>query len=121
MEEAEREDKERIEKSLVEMMYQQRKRGQSRGRTGRGKERDVVGHEHHGGGADRGVGAMESEELMGLVMASLRKKVVVLEDERWMFEVGGGRGGGGVGGGGGALGVGGVAGERVEMNSNRYN
>jgi hypothetical protein len=64
----EKEDQERIEKSLVDMMYRSRMRGN--------------GHHGHGGA---GLGA-ESEELLALVQASLRKKAASLEEDRWMFE-----------------------------------
>jgi hypothetical protein len=72
----EKEDKERIEKSLVEMMYRSRSRAH--------------GHAtRHGGAANGGPGSSlgpENEELLALVQASLRKKVTSLEEDRWMFE-----------------------------------
>jgi len=75
----EKEDQERIEKSLVDMMYRSRMRGN--------------GHHGHGGGSgggSKGGGAAglgaENEELLVLVQASLRKKAVSLEEDRWMFE-----------------------------------
>lgn len=64
----EKEDQERIEKSLVDMMYRSRMRGN--------------GHHGHGGA---GLGT-ENEELLALVQASLRKKAASLEEDRWMFE-----------------------------------
>lgn len=132
IDEQERADKARIEKSLVEMMYRQRKRSQqaaqqqqnqhqqasssSHRRTrpgGGGKDRDaMMGDElHHGGHG--GMAPLESEELMGLVTASLRKKVGLLEEEMWMFE--GGSAGGGTGFGFGPGEIEGIG------NSNRYN
>ena len=72
----EKEDKERIEKSLVEMMYRSRSRAH--------------GHAtRHGGAGSAGRSSSlgpESEELLALVQASLRKKVASLEEDRWMFE-----------------------------------
>lgn len=74
----EKEDQERIEKSLVDMMYRSRMRGNGH-----------HGHGHHGqgagGGGGQGLGA-ENEELLALVQASLRKKAASLEEDRWMFE-----------------------------------
>jgi hypothetical protein len=72
----EKEDKERIEKSLVEMMYRSRSRAH--------------GHAtRHGGAGSAGPSSSlgpENEELLALVQASLRKKVASLEEDRWMFE-----------------------------------
>lgn len=72
----EKEDKERIEKSLVEMMYRSRSRAH--------------GHAtRHGGAGNGGPSSSlgpENEELLALVQASLRKKVTSLEEDRWMFE-----------------------------------
>jgi hypothetical protein len=72
----EKEDKERIEKSLVEMMYRSRSRAH--------------GHAtRHGGAGSAGPSSSlgpESEELLALVQASLRKKTASLEEDRWMFE-----------------------------------
>jgi hypothetical protein len=72
----EKEDKERIEKSLVEMMYRSRSRAH--------------GHAtRHGGTGSAGPSSSlgpENEELLALVQASLRKKVASLEEDRWMFE-----------------------------------
>lgn len=73
----EKEDKERIEKSLVEMMYRSRSRAH--------------GHAtRHGGAGSAGPSTTsfgpEHEELLQLVQASLRKKAASLEDDRWMFE-----------------------------------
>lgn len=71
----EKEDQERIEKSLVDMMYRSRMRGNGH-----------RGHYGHGGGGAGGRMAAENEELLALVQASLRKKVASLEEDRWMFE-----------------------------------
>ena len=75
-EQREKEDKERIEKSLVEMMYRSRSRAH--------------GHAtRHGGTGSAGPSSSlgpESEELLALVQASLRKKAASLEEDRWMFE-----------------------------------
>jgi hypothetical protein len=72
----EKEDKERIEKSLVEMMYRSRSRAH--------------GHAtRHGGAGNGGPNSSlgpENEELLALVQASLRQKVTSLEEDRWMFE-----------------------------------
>jgi hypothetical protein len=72
----EKEDKERIEKSLVEMMYRSRSRAH--------------GHAtRHGGAGSAGPSSSlgpENEELLALVQASLRKKAASLEEDRWMFE-----------------------------------
>jgi hypothetical protein len=72
----EKEDKERIEKSLVEMMYRSRSRAH--------------GHAtRHGGAGNAGPSSSlgpENEELLALVQASLRKKVASLEEDRWIFE-----------------------------------
>ena len=68
----EREDKERIEKSLVEMMY--RSRSRAHGHATRHEGSAALGPEH--------------EELLALVQASLRKKVASLEEDRWIFEGG---------------------------------
>jgi len=72
----EKEDKERIEKSLVEMMY--RSRSRAHGHATR----------HGGAGSTRPSSSLgpENEELLALVQASLRKKVASLEEDRWMFE-----------------------------------
>lgn len=89
----EREDKERIEKSLVEMMY--RSRSRAHGHATRGAAGGVGGGVAAGGGGTGGgknVGegldkmGPEGEELLALVQASLRKKVAGLEEERWMWE-----------------------------------
>jgi hypothetical protein len=71
----EKEDQERIEKSLVDMMYRSRMRGNGH-------------HGHGGGGVGGGGGGLgpENEELLALVQASLRKKAASLEEDRWMFE-----------------------------------
>jgi hypothetical protein len=73
----EKEDQERIEKSLVDMMYRSRMRGNGH-------------HGHGGGGGSKGGGGAgmgaENEELLALVQASLRKKAAGLEEDRWMFE-----------------------------------
>lgn len=68
----EKEDQDRIEKSLVDMMYRSRMRGN--------------GHHGHGGGGGAAGLEAENEELLALVQASLRKKAASLEEDRWMFE-----------------------------------
>lgn len=75
----EKEDQERIEKSLVDMMYRSRMRGNGHHGHGGG------GGGGSGGGGAAGLGA-ENEELLALVQASLRKKAASLEEDRWMFE-----------------------------------
>ena len=70
----EKEDKERIEKSLVEMMYARRSRAHGKGSPGRTR------------GDPAGLEGPESEELLALVQASLRKKLQGLEEDRWMWE-----------------------------------
>jgi hypothetical protein len=75
----EKEDQERIEKSLVDMMYRSRMRGNGHHGHGGG------GVGGKGGGGAGGLGA-ENEELLALVQASLRKKAASLEEDKWMFE-----------------------------------
>ncbi|KAF7514433.1 hypothetical protein GJ744_000203 [Endocarpon pusillum] len=77
----EKEDQERIEKSLVDMMYRSRMRGN--GHHGHGGVGGGGGG--GGGGGNKGLG-QENEELLALVQASLRKKAASLEEDRWMFE-----------------------------------
>jgi hypothetical protein len=72
----EKEDKERIEKSLVEMMYRSRSRAH-----GHATRHGAAGS----AGPSRSLGP-ENEELLALVQASLRKKVSSLEEDRWMFQ-----------------------------------
>lgn len=74
----EKEDQERIEKSLVDMMYRSRMRGN-------GHHGQIHGVGGGGGGGGGGLG-VENEELLALVRASLRKKAASLEEDRWMFE-----------------------------------
>jgi hypothetical protein len=60
-------DRERIERSLVEMMSRQRQR------VGGGKSAEGEGR------------TREEEELLGLIVGSLREKVGVMEGEGWMY------------------------------------
>lgn len=68
----ERLGRERIERMLQEMMLKQRQRGKGNGASIRRKDEDGVEDE-------------ETAELMGLIMASLRKKVSQAEEEAWMY------------------------------------
>lgn len=82
-------DRERIERTLVEMMSRQRQRvGGGSGGSPRALRSGAMGN---GEGEGR---TREEEELFGLIMGSLREKVAVLEGEEWMF---GERGEGGEG------------------------
>ena len=74
----EKEDQERIERSLVDMVYRSRVRGKA----------GVGAFGHHGGAGGGGPASFgpDNEELLALVQASLRKKVARLEEDRWMFE-----------------------------------
>jgi hypothetical protein len=69
VEEEEHEDRARIEKGLVEMMWRQRQRA------------------NHAGGGTQGPRekSREEEELRELIMENLKEKVNALEGEAWMF------------------------------------
>jgi hypothetical protein len=83
---SDRRERERIARMLAEMMDRQRKRAAatSKGKasTSRRDQEDLDGEL-----------AEEKEELMGLIMGSLRREVARLDEEAWMFGESCGNGG----------------------------
>lgn len=69
----------RIERGLVEMMSRQRQRASGSTSSPRAL-RSGIGAVAEPEGRTR-----EEEELLNLIMASLREKVAVLESEAWMY------------------------------------
>lgn len=79
--EGDQEDRARIERSLVEMMYRQRQRANPGGSSSSPRAlRSGIGAVEEPEGRTR-----EEEELLNLIMASLRDKVAVLDSEAWMY------------------------------------
>lgn len=85
---AEQRDRERIERLLAEMMARQRARakGKEAGDVTAGRtRRTAVGRHEEDDDEEDDVAEGERQELMGLIMASLRRNVAVAEDEGWMY------------------------------------
>jgi len=81
------EDSERIDRMLSEMMKRQRQRA---------KGKDARRYKGRSGGrrGSEDVAESEKEELMGLIMATLRKEVAMADEEAWIYgDFGVGQGG----------------------------
>jgi hypothetical protein len=73
---SERRDRERIERLLREMMARQRARAKGKSTaSSMGRKAEV----------ENGEAQEEKEELMGLIMGSLRREVARADEEGWMF------------------------------------